>query len=103
MEEVERIRERLHKFADMVTSHEAKIGAHEVLLKALTDGYSTLGSRMASREQLEGHMNLINAELGHIREDIAPMKKAINWAAAIVIGAVILALLGLVMGRPSVP
>lgn len=95
--EESRIRARIHKLADQVQIHTLTLAEHALLLRALTDDQRTMKSTMATTEQVAHSAALIEAKIDGIREIVEPIRRGINWAIGLVLGAVILAIIGLVI------
>lgn len=111
--EVDKLRSRLHRLADRMQSHESRIIIVEYVNKRLEERMDVIGKTMATGEQLAGAVEKIELKLTNARnqledavcalkDDLAPIKKGIYWVITIVLGAVILAGLGLVLAKPGV-
>lgn len=106
--EVDRLRARLHKLADMLQVHEVRLGEHTIMLTVMREAMESLRQTSVTRAAFEAAINgmatkldLFHTEhslkLDHIREEIAPIRSGIRWAVGLVLTAVIVALLGLII------
>ena len=110
---------RVYKLNDTAQAHEMKIGEHGVLIGVLTQQVEALRSTTASREQLDHYAESVHTKvaavetamksaigmtadtltlkLQHLHDDLDPIKRRMDWAVGLIVGAVIIALLGLVL------
>lgn len=106
--ELDRLRSRVHNLSDTVHHHALKLGSHDLMLDVLDKHFETLRGSTATREQLElvsqttkQHVDNavagVAAQVQSVKEDLAPIKRGIYWAVALILGAVILALVGTVL------
>ncbi len=106
--EFQKLKERVHNINDWKQEHmqDMAVLAHRVNeLEAGRHDYATkehlTSSIDAIKEQLKSVAVTVSSEIGHLKDDIRPLKNAIYWAATVVIGAVILAGLALILKGPA--
>jgi ABC-type phosphate transport system auxiliary subunit len=108
---IEAYRRRVHRLADTVQTHEGKIGEHGVLIGVLTSQVEALRRTTASREQLDhavavvrAQMDTIHSEnklrLDNMRDQLEPIRRGVFWAVGLIIGAVLFAIMTLVLNGP---
>jgi hypothetical protein len=114
-----KIRARIHNLSDVVQKHEIRLAEDKVLIEAVTSRVDGIIRTMATGEQLraaetniglqltnnktqlEGQLTDLRTQMTNVKEDLAPIRSGINWVATLIIGAVILAILALVL-RPTI-
>lgn len=114
-EEQETLRRRIHNINDMVQKHEIRLAEDSVLIRSVTDRVDhailtmatgeqlrnaeiNLGLQFANaKTQLEGAINILTAGLQNVKDDLTPIRKGINWVVTLIVGAVIVALMALVL------
>lgn len=114
-EEQEKLRQRLHNMNDKVQSHELRLAEQGALLRSVTERVDGIVKTMATsdqlhamelnlalqlgnaKSQLESAVALIREQVTNVKDDLLPIKSGINWLARLIIGAVILAVLALVL------
>ncbi len=110
-EEILKVRERLHKLSDQVQVHEGKILGHDIKIEFAAQQVQALIAQTATREQLDtatlslgeklaASVALMTLQIQTIADDIAPLRKGIYWIVTLVLGAVVLAVLTLVLRQP---
>lgn len=102
-DELGRIRDRLHKLTDVIQVHEGQLAAHAVAVRELEKDVQDLQTRTATREQLDHAHRSVTQQLDHLKEDLAPMKRGIQWAVALIVGGFIAALISIVMRSGANP
>jgi len=96
-EDVEYLRARVHKLADVTQANASSIAELKLTTANLAGQLAGLASSSATSQQLEYAVELLTVKLGHLHEDLSLIKRAIYWASGIVIGGIILAVLALVV------
>lgn len=114
-DEQETLRKRIHKMSDQVQAHELRLAEDAVQIRSLTerldgalrtmatgDQLHAMESNLAlqllnAKLQLEGAVSLIREQVSNLKDDLTPIRKGINWVVTLVLGAVILAVLALVL------
>lgn len=108
---IESYRRRVHRLADTVQIHEGKLGEHGVLIGVLTQQVEALRRTTASREQLDhavavvrGQLDTYHAEnklkFDNMRDQLEPIRRGVFWAVGLIIGAVLFAIMTLVLNGP---
>jgi chromosome segregation ATPase len=108
VDEILKVRERIHKLADVVQSHETRLAQHDVLIQTHTSALETV--RQSTREQVDGAVKMIELtiesavnqtkmQLQSLQDDIAPIKRGIYWIVTLILGSVVLAVLALVLKK----
>lgn len=100
-DEEQRLRDRLHKLADMVFVHEGQLGEHNVLLTSLGQQVEALKATVATKEHVDAAVSIMSLKLDHLVGDVAPIKRGIAQVVWLILSVVILAVLGLVLLRPG--
>jgi hypothetical protein len=119
-DETDRQRQRLHKLADTVQANQITLGEQAALIRMLQQQIDTMAGTFVNRDLLNatigttlGKVEMLHSEnklkfehfetkLDHLHSDLAPIRRAIYWAASLIVGAVIMALLALVIqGVPT--
>ncbi len=117
--EIEAVRARVHKMADVMQTHEIRLAEQAVIAKVQGETLEALRQSTATREQLElvsvttkQHVDVaiagvsndlkrletsVGAQVQSVKDDLAPIKRGVYWAVGLVMSAVGLALLGLVL------
>ena len=111
-EQLEALRARVHRLSDMVQGHEGTLREHKVLLEHQERAHSSLAARAATQEQL-GHARgamttelaaavaQLTLQIGTVKDDLAPIKRGVYWAVTLILGALILAMMTLLLnGAP---
>lgn len=96
-DEVTRLRERLHKLADMAQAHEGKVSEHTTLLKVFAGELETLKMTLATKESVEAGTMLLTLKIDQLNTTLDPIRRSVYWVASIIVGAVLVALLALVL------
>jgi hypothetical protein len=107
-EEINKVRDRMHKLADTVQHHESKLAQHDIVLANLAQTVESVRGQMSTREQLESAVVLFTLRLDkavsemtlkllEVHTDLDPIKRGIHWAVGLILTTVILAILALVI------
>lgn len=96
-DELARTRERLHKINDMVQSHEVKLGEHSILLTMFAGELETLKQNVATKEHVEAGVTALTLKLDNLADKVAPIRSGVHWLVILVLGAVVTAILTLVL------
>ncbi len=110
-DELNKVRDRIHKLAGTVQGHEIKIAQHEVLMNTLSHTVESVRAQMSTREQLEAAVVLfglrldkavseMSLKLTDVHTDLDPIKRGIYWAVGLILATVILAIVALVIKKP---
>lgn len=95
------IRARYYKLIQMVQAHEGRFGEHAQELRTHTRQLDSLTQTTVTKEQLNHAVETLTLKLGHeaksLHEAIDPVRHGIYWVVALVLGAMLLALVGLVL------
>lgn len=120
-DEQERQKNRIHKLADTVQQHEGGLREQGAMIRMLQQQIesvagasvsrdllnATIGTTLTKVEMLHNENKLkfehFETKLDHLAENLAPIRRAIYWAASLIIGAVILALVALVVNTGGTP
>lgn len=107
------IRPRIHNLNDELQQQRMKIQEHSILLGVMQTDIAMIRKDSATREQLEMGLLRVGQEikdsraqtdlkLDALKETLDPIKRGIYWVVTLIVGAVILALIGLAMkgGKP---
>jgi uncharacterized protein YigA (DUF484 family) len=105
---VEALRGRLHKIGDMVTVHEGTLARHEIVIGQLSSGLSDLRETAATKEQLQYAQHTVTADikalsvqldlkLDKITDAVDTLQSGGKWLILLVVGAVVAAILELVI------
>lgn len=108
--ELERQAQRIHKLADTVQMHEGKLIEHTALISQMQGQLTTIISTMASREllnatagqmlsKIEQFHSEANIRLNSFEDQLNPIKKGIYWTIGLIVGAIITAILNLVIKK----
>lgn len=115
LDEQDRIRQRAHKLADVVQGIEVRVGEQQVVLDMMQRSIETMQSTFVNRDLLNATVGVtlakietlhsenaqkfehVDTKLDHLHSDLMPIRRAIYWAASLVVGAVILALMAMVI------
>ena len=100
-EELSYLRARVHKIADAAQTHEVSIHELKLEVAILKGSLAALSATSVTSDQLKSSIELLRVEFRQLHADLALIKRAIYWAATVIIGAVILALLSLVIRGPA--
>jgi hypothetical protein len=85
----EDVRKRFHDVENYVHRLEARVLVNEIAIKDMTHDLE----RTASMQQFAALTEAIELKLELVRNDIAPLKRAMYWLLVAVIGAVIAAMM----------
>jgi hypothetical protein len=114
-DEQERQKNRIHKLADTVQANQITLAEQSALIGMLQQQIdavhgtfvnrdllnATVGTALMKVENLHNENKLkfehFETKLDHLHSDLAPIRRAIYWAASLIVGAVILALVALVV------
>lgn len=96
-DEVQRIRDRIHKAADEIQDHRMKLAEHELRLNSLSADVIDLRDAMATGEHLSSVEERIKIKLDHMAQTIAPIQRGVTAVVWLIISALIVALLGLLL------
>lgn len=107
-EECDALRSRLYKLNDRVEQHTITLAEHHVMIGDASHQLDVVRSQMSTREQLDGAVAAVKVQLENsvalmtlnvqaVRNDLAPIKRGINWAVMLILGAVLTALIALVV------
>ena len=111
-DELVKVRERIHKLNDIVQKHELVLHEHEIKYGGLKEQVTQLMAQTATRDQLDAAVLLLGTNISsavthmslqikNISDDLTPIKKAIYWVVALVVGTCILAGLAFLFRRPT--
>ncbi len=111
---VDALRTRVHKLADVVHGHEGTLREHVVRLSVVQERVDRLDAHVATRDQVNQVALAMTAQiqafhtqntlrLDHVVATLDPLRKAVYWAASLIVGAVGLALLGLALKSNLIP
>jgi len=117
--EIGRLRDRVHKLADMIQAHDGTLIEHRMQLQDLKERIDGLCTTTATSQQLAAAVDVLTLKLDHnattlkarmendaaevnqkldaLGEKISPLWKGVFWVGGIVAASVILAILGLVL------
>lgn len=106
--EIQAQNQRIYKISDVLTEHGKTLVEHTTIIGMLNQEIKILSSTAVNRDLLNATVGtaLLKIEsmhsenslkFAHISQQIEPIRKAISWAAYTVVGAVIIALLTLVL------
>jgi len=116
-EKMEAVRSRIHNLNDVVVKQGGDISEHAIHIRTLKERVDKLTADVATGEQLEavkehlllqlsvakmqleGSVAQINLKLMAVSEKLDPIQRGIWWVVTLILGAVILAVLGLVLGQ----
>lgn len=101
-DELQKVRERLHKLADDQQEHRMKIAEHELRLSALAADVLDMRDSAATRDQLASLEALLTLKLDQLAKTIEPIRSGINKLVWVIVVAILMALLGLVLVKPGV-
>jgi len=107
------IRPRIHNLNDELQLHRLSIKEHDIVLGMLKTDIALMRATAATREQLETGLKSVgekienvhtqtDLKLDAIKETLDPLKRGIYWVVTVIVGAVILAVIGLALrgGKP---
>lgn len=107
------IRPRIHNLSDDLQTQRMQVREHEILIRMMQTDIAMIRTSSATREQLDAGLKAVGQEikdgraqtdlkLDAIKETLDPLKRGIYWVVTVIVGAVILAVIGLAMkgGRP---
>jgi len=94
-DELARLRDRLHNLADKSQAQENRLLALEITTARNGEDVKHLATTMATSESLLAAVTTLTLKIDHLADTIAPVQRAVYWAATVVVGSVGLALLGL--------
>lgn len=106
------IESRVYNLNDTQLVHATCIAEHRVQIAKLESDVLQIRSTMATGEQLNHGMERLSEalkaavtemslKLQLVHNDLDPIKRGIGWIVTLVLGAVVLALLALILGRPG--
>ena len=97
---LEGLRSRMHRLAVEQQSLALKVGEHGVLITVLNQNYATLRVDTATKEHVELAVSRVASQVKALSDDLAPIKRGVYWLIALIIGAVIMAILTVVLNGP---
>lgn len=115
------LRARVHKLSDLVQGHEGDLREHKTVLQQHGRQLDTMTAQMATREQLtnavtgmserldrfhgENSLKLQNVELKltGIADSINPIRSGIMRLVWLIIAAIVAAVLGAILVKPTLP
>lgn len=99
--EIAVLRARLHGMANDVQNHGIKLELHNLELQNMKEAIKTLADNTATSDQLASATQIVQLKLDAMGSDVSTMKSAMVWTVRIIVGAVIAAVLALVLrGAP---
>jgi hypothetical protein len=99
--EISVLRQRQHALADAVHQHGIKLELHSLELLNVKKAMELLAASAATGEQLASATQIVQLKLDRLGDDVSTMKNAMVWAVRLVVGAVIMAVIALVLrGAP---
>lgn len=90
-------RARVHNLNDEMQKVAGKYVELSVLVSVLKEQIMTLQQNTVTRDHLQSSIENITQKIGHVQADLEPIKRGIYWVILLVLGAVITAVLGLVL------
>lgn len=107
-DEVDKLRARLHNMADMLQTHEVKLGQHDIQISANVTSLEQVRRSAATGEQLQNaveqfglKLQLATEQMGSklqlVHSDLDPIRRGIYWGVGIILASVIAAIMGLVI------
>lgn len=108
---IDSLRARVHRMSDLVHAHDGMLREHSVLLSMNGKQIEVVRTSCATVEQLnhasatmktavENSERLLTEKLTTLSNDLGPIKRGVYWAIAIILGAVLMALMALVLNGP---
>lgn len=113
--DVAHLRSRVHKLADIVQNHEGTLREHQVRLDMNAKQIEVVRQSSATVEQLTHTGELMkqtirNTEdtlklrIDNVVDELKPIKSGVYWAVTLIIGAVLLAIMTMLLnGAPPKP
>lgn len=95
--EIAVLRARLHGMANDVQNHGVKLELHNLELANLKESIKTLADNTATSDQLTAATQIVQLKLDRMGDDVSTMKSAMVWTVRVVVGAVLLAVIALVI------
>jgi hypothetical protein len=89
--ELIRLRDHLRGHGDILGEHTARL----VKVETQLEGVMHTVPRLATQEHVENAKVQLELKLDHLTKVVDPIRKVINWAAGLIVGAVLLGLLAL--------
>lgn len=96
-QEIRYARARIHKLTDQLQVANVLITELRIKLASLETDMIAFKAEAATREQLKNAIETLTSKITNLSDDLDPIKKGITWAVSLTLGAVIIALLSLVI------
>jgi predicted nucleic acid-binding Zn-ribbon protein len=91
------LHQRIDELRDIVSEHEVRLTVNSNRLDRHGADIKDLETTRATIKELNSTMEIFSAQLARLTDRLEPLTKEWRWLMRIVFGAVVLALLGLVL------
>ena len=98
-QEIRYVRARIHKLFDDSQVMAGLMTECRLKIAGLESDVTNLRNETATRQQLTSAIELLSVKIQGLSDDLEPVKKGITWAVSLTMGAVMLALLSLVLHK----
>lgn len=96
-EEFERMRQRVHNMNDTLQEHRLKYERNSQRIETLEQRTDRIQDTMVTGDGLKDSLAVITVKLENLSDQIEPLRKAIYWAATLIVGSVMVALIAQIL------